>query len=380
MNKEIIIPIKKVSTLLGIEMNYNGRRAKNCPFCGSRTAFSMDEQNNTFHCFACGEKGNSISLYAKMMKVNNKEAFKTLLAIGEEKKEREEKKEAFISDKRYEVNKSLLEQLNLSEDHRENLLDRGLTDSEIQSLGYKTLDYQSMSFSERDELCKKIFEEKFDEYERIPGFYDLNTDTPKISYQKRGFLIPVKNFRRQIEGFQIRYDSLPSNASEMQKAMFHRYGWLSSSNKETGIKTSGIGNIHHAGNWYYMTRVKKVCITEGALKADIAASISDRMHSNETHLFLGLTGVQNTSQLKAELELLANFQLRKVSLCVDMDYLTNKNVKQALENIKKVVQEVHYRDDNGNLVSLDYKVIKWDENYKGIDDYLKHVWNIKYSN
>ena len=380
----LIIPIAKVSSLLGIEVqnaNKEQIRAKMCPFCGSRTAFSMDTINNAWHCFACGEKGNSITLYSKLKKVSNKDAYKALLNLAEEEHiatEEEKAKKPVLTYKRFEANLSLLNNLNLSKDHEENLLNRGLTKEDIVRLNYKTLDVQSMSYDEKDSLTKKVFEnvEKLEANERIPGFYDLNTDKPKIAWQQRGFLIPVRNIRREIEGFQIRHDSLPDNATENQKALFHRYGWFTSGGKSSGIRVSGIGNIHHAGTWYYSTKVNSVFITEGALKADIAATLLDRMEPKKPHLFLGLTGVQNVSQLKEELQLLANFQLREVKLCVDMDYLTNKNVKQALENIKKIVQEVHYIDDNGNPVSLNYTIVKWNPEYKGIDDFLSAKWDI----
>lgn len=382
-----IIPIQKVSSLLGIEVQNANReqiRARVCPFCGSRTAFSMDKQNNTWHCFACGEKGNSITLYSKLKKVSNKIAYKALLEYAEEEHietEEEKAKKPRLTYKRFEANKTLLEELKLSKDHEENLLSRGLAKDDISRLGYKTLDIPNMSYDDRDALAKSVIKkiEKLEENERISGFYDLNSDKPKIAYQQRGILIPVRNIRREIEGFQIRHDSLPENATENQKALFHRYGWFTSGGKSSGIRVSGIGNIHHAGNWYYATQVRSVFITEGALKADIAATILDRMKGDAHHLFLGLTGVQNVSQLKEELQLLANFQLREVKLCVDMDYLTNKNVKQALENIKKIVQEVHYIDDNGNPVSLNYTVVKWNPEYKGIDDFLKAKWDTMHS-
>lgn len=385
MTTNRIIPILKVSSILGINLQ-NARtdtvRARECPFCGSHTAFSMSLESNTWHCFACGEKGNSITLFSKVKGVTNKEAYKELQTLSEEKVTEPEEEKPHQTAKRFDAYAHLLDNLKLSKDHRDNLLTRGLTDEEVVKLNYKTLDIPAMSYDGRDALAQKVADasEKLSEFERIPGFYDFNTDNPKIAWQPRGILIPVRNIRREIEGFQIRHDSLPDNATKQQKEMFHRYGWFTSGDKKTGIRVSGIGNIHHAGNWYYLTQVSDVYITEGALKSDVASAILDRMQPNKQHLFLGLTGVQNVSQLENELKLLANFNLKKVNLCVDMDYLTNKNVQKALENIKKIITGVCYKDINGNEIPLTCSVVNWNPEYKGIDDFLQARWLLQHQN
>ncbi len=52
-----------------------------CPFHGEKTP-SMYANKNTFHCFGCGEKGNGITFLGRMLKVDNKEAFKRYCEIA----------------------------------------------------------------------------------------------------------------------------------------------------------------------------------------------------------------------------------------------------------------------------------------------------------
>ena len=50
-----------------------------CPFCDDRKYhLGINRNLERFHCFKCGEKGNSVSLYAKLYGVSNKEAYHSL--------------------------------------------------------------------------------------------------------------------------------------------------------------------------------------------------------------------------------------------------------------------------------------------------------------
>lgn len=53
-----------------------------CPFCGDhgpgKHHLFLNTTRNIFRCVLCGEKGNSVSLYAKMEGVSNRQAFRAL--------------------------------------------------------------------------------------------------------------------------------------------------------------------------------------------------------------------------------------------------------------------------------------------------------------
>ena len=50
-----------------------------CPFCNDRKYhLGINRQKERFNCFKCGESGNSVTLYAKLYGVSNKEACEVL--------------------------------------------------------------------------------------------------------------------------------------------------------------------------------------------------------------------------------------------------------------------------------------------------------------
>ena len=94
-------------------------------------------------------------------------------------------------------------------------------------------------------------------------------------------------------------------------------------------------------------------LTEGALKADVASALSGKP-------FMGITGVNNISQLGSELSYLHGYGARKVNVSLDMDYREKTEVKKAMEKIIEIIKKEGY----------EYHVVTWDETYKGVDDYL----------
>ena len=48
-----------------------------CPFCGDTSYhLGLNRKMDRFHCFRCKTRGNSVSLYAKMFGLTNKQATK----------------------------------------------------------------------------------------------------------------------------------------------------------------------------------------------------------------------------------------------------------------------------------------------------------------
>ena len=50
-----------------------------CPFCGDTSYhLGLNRKMDRFHCFRCKTRGNSVSLYAKMLGLTNKQAYEII--------------------------------------------------------------------------------------------------------------------------------------------------------------------------------------------------------------------------------------------------------------------------------------------------------------
>ena len=314
-----------------------------CPFCGSKRKFNVNPRKNVARCNKCsGDTGyNTVTLHAELTGLSTKEAYKDLLRrwnglSGDEQVEIKKKKEAAQAVKeimpapievRDIVYRRLLSQLDLSKKHREDLIKRGLTDEEIEKGLYKTVPVCGLH-SLASYAIKGI---EFDENHGIPGFVDIsNPKKVLLRPRKNGYFVPVLTIDGLISGMQIRYDNLKPTASDKEREMYKKYSWYSSSEKDTGCGVSGCENIHFAGDW--STVPKACCLTEGVLKADIAAYLSGKP-------FMGLVGVNNVGQLTQTLTSLSEKGLESVYIYVDMDYRDKREVKKALDNIKKKINQ-----------------------------------------
>lgn len=377
MTTEELIPIQFVVDTFNQGRIRNTNRTSrrcDCPLCNGNNTFSYDLKGNYWHCFKCNEKGNSVTLYAKLNGLTYKNARSKLLKLinnGDIDKERYKKPEDTGEIEIVPMNflyrdivyRNYLKQLGLNKKHKQDLLRRGLNEEEIKKFGYKTFDSNEYIAKKAVEPVIDKILAKINDGEKevgIPGFYDLDK-VPSITNTREGYLVPVRDIEGYISGFQIRYDN-PINSN--------KYGWLSSGYTKSGVSFDGkyCCNIQHSGNWKECWGdghfPETIALTEGALKADIATTLYDHLDPNNPHLFLGLTGVGNVSQLKKELNLIKSTvngeTLKKIDIFVDMDYLENKNVEKAMNNIVKIIQDC----------GLEYELKQWNPKYKGIDDML----------
>lgn len=344
-----------------------------CPFCGRDHKLNVD--GAFWRCAACDEKGNAVKLYAKLNgDLDYKSAYKALMnrfySNGDNTTYK--KVESTVNMKplpiaqRNIVYRALLRQFSLAEVHREDLHRRGLNDKQIEMLGYKSLPecgknifaYKAINaLLQKEDLRQSQNIEKYG----IPGLYDLFKDYtyPKMVNWGKGYVIPVKNIDGLISGFQIRRDELKEDATEEQKKKFRKYLWFSSSEMNSGCSITGCENIHFAGDWDLEALPKDIYLTEGVLKSDIASVLSK-------NLFLGLTGVNNISQLPDVLKSIQYYRNDLcIHICVDMDYLDKPEVQKALDNIKSMLENLH----------INYVSHRWPSKYKGIDDYCLALKN-----
>ena len=263
---------------------------------------------NTYHCFAsgCGAKGNMLTLYADMKGIFGADRYKTAYRqICEElyglsrtetrkRKSNDEREEIPASaEKRDAVYRRLLKLLSLSDEHRMQLMVRGLTDDQI-------IKYQfcSTPMSGTENLVRHLLQEGYS-VTGVPGFFMNDRGNWDVAFYRRnsGILCPAFGIDANIEGFQIRLDE-PYEG--------RKYLWLSSSNKNRGVGSKS--PVTFLGNPY--DRVVRV--TEGILKAVVAHSLSG-------YSFLGTPGVNQYKELEKTLAVLKKNGLKEVQEYYDMD-------------------------------------------------------------
>jgi predicted RNA-binding Zn-ribbon protein involved in translation (DUF1610 family) len=341
------IPIVDAARRCGVNINSNtlGREEVEaaCPFCGDkprRYHLNLNTSKDQYHCKLCGASGNSVSLYARLQNVSYRDAAEDLmgynniypmpLPIRQEAPPEQEQKPISA---RHDVYCEMLSHLTLCGKHRGDLRGRGLSDERIERNMYRTLPDGGAS---RRFLASML--SGFYDLPGIPGFYTDKTGRWDID-GKGGLLIPVCDMQGYIQGLQVRLDD------ETMEDSGRRYRWLSSRYKDNGTKS---------GNWIHVTgdiTSKTAFLTEGPLKGDVASFLAN------DDLFICIAGVNSMNGLN---DVIKSLGVTGLTLALDMDRFTNKQVRDGYERIKKTVSRIF---------DVKTRELKWDANYKGIDDY-----------
>lgn len=371
-----------------------GEEDIDCPFCKRKRKAHVSYPNNVFRCNACNTSGSLISLHQKAMnfqKVSDakKDLFKRWNSLSKEDrenlKESASKARALAAEKTYypmhvgtrnRVYQNLLSLLDLCDEDKADLLRRGLSEEEIEENGYKSfpktklnfLAEESLFMVKKEELTRLAFLDAMAKElpeAPIPGYFTVKGDISLVERKNAGYMIPVKNAYGQIEAFQIR-NLLPDNATEQMKNDFRKYTWFTSTEMSTGIGVREVGQIHHVG--FNLLKEDKspetVLLTEGCLKADVASSLMKKLGITKDRApFIAVMGVNNTSQLKADLEILKGRGTKNIQVCFDMDYKNKEQVEAARIKVKEIIESV----------GLNASMMNWDPKFKGIDDYLLHL-------
>lgn len=331
-----------------------------CPFCGDkRGKMNLNHVKNVWRCNYCGESGGMVALYAKVYGISNSDAYREIcdtLQTGNRTPDYETKTTAGKPEldalpqselagiaEIHQTISLLLGMLTLSAAHRGKLWERGLTDEQIDSLGYKSTPppYLCLSYTER--LLKQGCT-----VQGVPGFY-LNEDgkwTVKFHKRTAGILIPAKGIDGLIRGAQIRLDVPMKDKDDDPEKEGTKYLWLSSSNKNMGV-TSG-SPVHFVGD----PLARTVYVTEGILKADVAHCLMNRT-------FAAIAGANNTGPLDPLFALLAYNGTQLIVEAEDMDKFRNEHVVKGTSKIYLMAHK--YKMDSRRLT--------WNPNYKGIDDW-----------
>lgn len=321
-----------------------------CVFCGGKGKLNLNVERNTFRCNKCGSYGGMISLFCRVTGIGDaKEAYRILAEHSNNKfqqsvrinrrREIQSIQEAVKADidTIHKCYSTILGLLKLRPQHRQNLIDRGLTDAEIDTIGYKSVPM---------EKCYQLISVLSECGVRtigVPGFYTGDDGNIALNVYgcMAGYFVPVYNSKRQIQAMQIRLDT-PLDGKR-------KYMWLSSAEKNGGCSSNS--PVAVSGDVFNGTAVY---ITEGPLKGQVAHALSGKP-------FLSIAGV---SQMR-ELEKFFG-QLRSVGKCefivdaMDMDDDTNEHVRKAHMELAWLAEKYGFIP----------RRLMWDRKYKGIDDFL----------
>jgi len=286
-----------------------------CPHCGGKFKLNVNVAKGLFRCAKCDYSGNVVQLHMGMADISSykdaladleKQAGNPVCVEKAKKYENQAERKPAPLWIRNETYTRLLDSLTLSRKHRQNLRKRGLSDEEIDRLGYKT--YPKIGFSYLH--CPNA---------PIPGYA-----SQMLCQQKDDcFMIPVRYRHGEVSMIQLRHDT-PARPTDD----FSRYTNLSSSHlyDKGGVTTTGCENIHYAGFDFTSDKTpEKIYLTEGALKADVASYLAEQLYGRKTP-FLAVLGVNNVKQLPAELAYLKEHGTQGVCLALDMDYRTKPEV------------------------------------------------------
>ena len=340
------IPIVETARRCGLVLDSRTLRRTeveaSCPFCGDHGSgkhhLSLNTDTDQYRCNLCGAHGNSVSLYARIKGLSNKEAYRELAQeakvypMPQAPSPQTQERQPVPLEQRHAAYSDMLEHLTLLDRHGENLLERGLSEERIRANGYK-----SMPETERGRrLLADLLRSHGHELNGLPGFrtyYDEWTLSGPS-----GFLIPVRNKDGLIQGLKIRLDEAD--------APNRKYRWLSS---------RGLPNGTRSYSWVHVTgdRSRKcVFLTEGPLKGDVASFLA------KGELFLCIGGV---NALHGLTDTIRELGVREVVEAMDMDQMTNPNVRKAVLAMRREVQKIP---------GIRYSKYTWNPAYKGVDDYL----------
>lgn len=307
---------------------------------GDCSMIGMWEDGGIYVCLhnLCGAHGNSVSLYARIKGISNAEAYRELVKeskvypMPQQPTPQNSERQPVSLEQRHAAYSDMLDHLVLLDKHGENLLERGLSEERIRENGYR-----SMPETERGRrLLADLLRSHGHELCGLPGFRTYYGDWTISG--PNGFLIPVRNKDGLIQGLKIRLDDADTPD--------RKYRWFSSRNMPNG--TRSYSWVHVTGD----TSRKRAFLTEGPLKGDVAS------HLANNELFICIGGVNALGGLT---DTIRELGVREIVEAMDMDQMTNKNVRDAILTMRKEVKKIP---------GIRYSKYTWNPAYKGVDDYL----------
>jgi len=341
------LAVDAVSTALSLGLRFikegpGYERIFRCPFCGDSTKhpnkghFYINAREGTWQCHRCGEKGNLITLYARLKKTSNGTARLELGlqdAFAPEPPARNRDDLAPV-EHRDKVYRAFLSVLSLYPEHKNDLLRRGLDEETIHRNGYRSLPQDARHRWKITRWLTRKYS-----LEGVPGFYTRNGRYGPFwdFFDPKGYLIPVRTPEGLIQALKVRCDD-PVNG---------KYLWFSSHGKPNG--TSPGSPAHCAGG------KGRVWVTEGPLKADVASHLMKGLAGGR---FIGAAG---TAAWKSALEVLEKIGAKAPAIAFDADLAENPQVQNQLREFIAELKKLGFTP----------RKVTWPrEMGKGIDDVL----------
>ena len=236
-------------------------------------------------------------------------------------------------DLRDSVYTSLLLGLTLSEEHRQNLRDRGLSDDQIDAGLFRT-------FPSREEfaaLWYVLYESYHDVLLSIPGFQDVYPFTPVDAFG--GLVIPVLSRNPvRVQALKIRREGTP------------KYIYFSGGNTSCGVPV----HVPPTSEGQCWENSSTVLVTEGELKAAVVSQFQN----------LPCLGIAGVSNWRHALPILSELQARQVVVAFDCQDVRTK---------PPVLQQLRLFVDFLRVQGYSVELLVWDSlcvEYKGLDDLL----------
>lgn len=370
-----------VLTLLGIQHN-TGKEENEipCPFCGGKK-FAMNIRMDTGHCWNCQQGADSVGYYSVVMGMGLNDArndIRRRLELPDEKTGKLPERFVFVEkpeqpiapiEVRDKVYRAFLEELKLSDKHRESLLARGFTNEDIERLMYRS--YPDPSKYDYKSICNRL-RNKGISLKGVPGFFTLRNGDWVIPKYTLGIIVPQINIHNQIHGLQIRKDDDLRRVIDGE--LESKYGWFSTRGYLNGSKITT--SVHIASDFIWNKEKSEyepllhggvITVTEGGMKGDLTNALLEQRCS-----VAAVQGVHALNPLKDTLTSLIPYGLKKVNLAFDMDYLTNPNVQKAMKATEEMIKSLGLEYEN--IMNWQYEC--QDENgvfyLKGIDDYFAY--------
>jgi hypothetical protein len=226
----------------------------------------------------------------------------------------------------------LRQHLVLSAQHRRQLHPRGLDDLTIERHGYRSTPTPLFATN----IARALSREH--DLRGVPGFYRDRGAWRMVDYGA-GFFVPVRGVDGRIQGLQIRRDEGKP-----------KYLWFSSKDRNSGASS---GSPVHYSKSELLKSASSVTLTEGSLKADIAAHLTNAP-------VIAAAGVSNFGADFA-VNLKSQFpQLHTIFIAFDTDFNTNVAVRRSLFRLTAQLEVARFV----------VRVRTWPPGWKGIDDYL----------
>jgi len=316
-----------------------------CPCCDGNKKhnghLNINLVKDVFRCPRCGFSGGVLDLYSRFSNTNREHArdaiASRILTGGQNGGNVAECNPPVINENpianiatRDATYKAFLDMLSLASDHKQNLLNRGLSDYDITERGYRTAPVVGWKA-----IARKLLNEGY-YLAGIPGFYRDDDEQWTLVETKRGILIPVRDIQGHIQGLQVRRDYIKRR----------KFRWVSSRERHDGCGIDGC--THFAG-----APCEEILLVEGPMKADIIYHLTGLTS-------LAVPGVNSLTKLRSTLSILIEYGLKRVMTCFDMDMLKNPYVQNGFTSMLWMLENL----------GLEYGTYLWDPHYNGLDDYV----------